>query len=132
MTQNDFLDFKGIVDDKIWETIATSQVSTFSAGPDEDIEISYNYSDNPDKKLLMPHKNECMNIAYRKRIALDKGKIADIRKMIENKWIPHEYIDYYDKIINISVNSPNAEMMQNNLVQEENVNVCENLATVNE
>ena len=33
----------------------------------------------------MPHMSECMNIAYIKRIALDKGKIADIRKMIQNE-----------------------------------------------
>lgn len=99
MNQNDFIDFKSIVNNTIWNTIATSTISTYEAESNGQVNIYYDYSDIVSKKVEMPHLNESFKLAYEKKIPLKKDKVEDIFKILENKWIPLEHEYFYRELI---------------------------------
>ena len=65
--KENFIDFKSIVNDKIWNSIAVAVLSKFVVDSSGEIEIYYNFTTVPDKKveiLNFLQTNEPLKVAY--------------------------------------------------------------------
>lgn len=104
--QTEFLDWAKLSDERNWGSIAISDIDYIKFTRSDIISFQYLEDDQIyykdltfPRKIVNPWKTVEILPAYEKKLPIDADKAEDLRKMMDNLWIPAEHHDFFNEIL---------------------------------